>query len=148
MIMRMLFATLMLTLLASTPSGADSTRPPGPEPRQIAEQAMKLIAADDMKGFIAMVRAKMPMPKGEVEKIEEMLKTQRKDLGATLGRGLGYMLLDECRRGDTLARLVYAEKREKNVLRWQFVFYKPRDTWEWTFFHWDADMQQLFAGCK
>lgn len=145
---RELIAASILAL-ASAPSLADSVKPAasGPEPREMAEEAMNLVAADDIDGFVALVRRKMPMPPGEIEKIENTLKTQRKDLVSKLGKSLGYLLVSECRRGDTLRRLVYAEKREKSVMRWQFIFYKPRDKWLWTFFFWDSDLAQLFVNC-
>jgi hypothetical protein len=135
--------------LASLHAHADSAKPPavGAEPRQIAEEAMAFITADDMSGFIAMVRRKMPMPAGEIEKVDENLKSQRKEVTAKLGKILGFALVSECRRADFLLRLIYAEKREKNALRWQFIFYKARDKWQWVHFNWDSDTPQMFASC-
>jgi hypothetical protein len=145
-----LMLLVFLTSCVVGPAGADARKLPatGLEPRQVAEEAMGFIAMDDMAGFMAMVRRKMPMPAGDIEKIEATLKSQRKEVISKLGKSLGYALVNECHRTDMLLRLIYAEKREKNVLRWQFIFYKPRDKWLWSYFYWDGDAQQLFAPCS
>jgi hypothetical protein len=145
-----LIVLICLTSLVGAEARADAKvlPPTGPEPRQLAEEAMSFIATDDMAGFIAMVRRKMPMPAGELENIEATLRSQRKEVISKLGKSLGYVLVNECHRTGILLRLIYAEKREKNVLRWQFIFYKPRDKWLWTYFFWDSDAQQLFAPCS
>lgn len=141
---------VLFAWLVAVPAHADSQNPPpvGPQPRQLAEEAMSYIAADDISGFVALVKRKMPMPAADIEKVESTLKSQRKEVISKLGKNLGYVFVSECRRADTVLRLIYAEKREKNVLRWQFIFYKPRDKWQWSYFYWDADPQQLFAPCS
>ena len=48
---------------------------------------------------------------------------------------------------DYLVRLVYVEKREKNVMRWQFVFYKARSAWSVSSFNFDDNLNALFAPC-
>jgi hypothetical protein len=149
MTMRLMVMICLTTLVAAHASADANKLPPtGPEPRQLAEEAMSFVAIDDMTGFIAMVRRKMPMPAGELDKLEATLRSQRKEVVSKLGKSLGYVLVNECHRAGVLLRLIYAEKREKNVLRWQFIFYKPRDKWLWSYFYWDSDPQQLFAPCS
>jgi hypothetical protein len=145
--MKRMVMLLLMCLMGSAQGAVDHARPPGPDPRTLADGAMKLVAADDVKGFIVYIREHMQIDSAQIDKLSETLTTQRKPLAKMLGKNLGYVFISECRRADTLVRLVYAEKREKSVLRWQFIFYKPRDQWRWVNFHWDEDLPQLFVDC-
>ena len=119
-----------------------------PEPRQIAENAMKFVAAEDMKGLFEFIGRNMPMEGDELRKIRDSIVSQRKGIGAVLGKPMGFAFISECRRSDILARLLYAEKREKNVMRWEFIFYKARNVWTMSSFHWDNNLQGLFEPCS
>lgn len=120
---------------------------PVPEARQLAEQAMQRIAAEDVRGFFDLLKKKMPMPADEMKKLEEKVLSQRDQTTKALGKILGYSFVSECRRGSNLVRLIYIEKREKAPMRWLFILYKPRDQWLFSYFYWDSDVQQLFVPC-
>ena len=60
---------------------------------------------------------------------------------------MGYAFISECRKSETLARLIYVEKRAKNVMRWMFIFYKPRDRWQLSYFYWDEKLPEIFEPC-
>lgn len=140
-----------LAVLASAPNSAvpatGTAAIATPEPRQIADNAMKFVAAQDMKGLFDFIGRNMPMEPGDLIKIRDNIIDQRKKIGDALGKPLGFAFISECRRSEMLVRLLYVEKREKNVMRWEFVFYKPHNVWTMTYFHWDADLQNLFVPC-
>jgi hypothetical protein len=73
--------------------------------------------------------------------------SQRKLLVKPFGKILGYQFISECRRGDTFSRVLFAEKREKMAVRWEFIFYKPRDKWLLTSFFWDDKARDFFQAC-
>lgn len=130
--------------LASTPGAA----PDGNSPRLLAEQAMKFVASEDMKGLFAFIGKHMPIPKDELKTIHEATVTQRKALTARGGAYLGYGFVEECRRSDFLVRVTYAEMRAKDFIRWQFIFYKPRGTWQISSFFWDSKTTEVFLPCN
>lgn len=140
-----LLATVVL--LASAQNVAKPSVAAGPEPRQIAEDAMKLVVADDVKGLVSLIGRHMPMEKDQLDDLREKLVPQRKEVAKMLGKSLGYAFISECRKSDVLIRYTYVEKREKNVVRWQYIFYKPRTTWQLAFFFWDQDANSLFLPC-
>jgi hypothetical protein len=139
----------MLAVLASaqnaaTPSSAAAVS----EPRQIAEEAMKYVVADDMKGLFAYIQLHMPVEKKKLDDLRENFIGQRKALPEALGKIVGFAFVSECRRSDFLVRLVYAEKREKNALRWEFIFYKARNNWALSNFVWDDKATAFFESCN
>jgi len=71
------------------------------------------------------------MEHAAVDKRRDEMQTARRQIPNALGPGRGYAPISECRRSDFLVRYTYVEKRAKNVLRWQFIFYHParRGTW-------------------
>ena len=139
----------MVAVLASAQNAATPTGAPAVfEPRQISENAMKFVAANDMKGLFELIARHMPLAPEELEKIRVKMVEQRKAIPGLLGKSLGYAFISECRKSDFLVRYIFVEKREKNVMRWQFIFYKPRTTWQMTHFYWDQDTNSLFAPCN
>jgi len=108
---------------------------------------MKYVAADDMKSLFSLIATHMPMDREALDKIRDSSIDQRKKIPSVLGKSLGTALIRECRLTDFLVRLVYVEKREKNVIRWQFIFYKARNVWTMSSFIWDDNMNSLFAPC-
>jgi len=139
----------MLGLIASTQIlGAPLNSEPVLEPRQIADDAMKFVAADDMKGLFVLITRHMPLGRDELEKLRDSSIEQRKKIPAVIGKSMGFAFIKECRVSDFLVRLVYVEKREKNVLRWQFIFYRSRNVWTMVSFVWDENVNSLFLPCS
>ena len=142
--------TKLLMLLAILASVQGSTTPHNvlpAEPRQLGDDAMKFVAAEDMKGLFAFIAVHMPLDREAIDKLRDTSIEQRKKVSAALGKPLGFAFIRECRLADVLVRIVYVEKREKNVLRWQFVFYKARNSWTMSSFNWDENQNELFAPC-
>ena len=138
---------VMLTVLAGVQASTTPLKPLPGEPRQVADDAMKYVAADDMKSLFSLIATHMPMDRESLDKIRDSSIDQRKKIPSVLGKSLGTALIRECRLTDFLVRLVYVEKREKNVIRWQFIFYKARNVWTMSSFIWDDNMNSLFAPC-
>ena len=51
---------------------------------------------------------------------------------------------DEKKVGEIGIRYVYIENRANHIIRWQFVFYKPVDTWKLNAFLWDDEIAKIF----
>ena len=143
----------MISILAivAVLAGAQNTASPStaalPEPRQISEEAMKYVVDNDIKHLFELLTRHMPMKPAELEGIRTKMVDARKPMTERVGKVLGYTFISECRKSDILVRYTYAEKREKSVVRWQFIFYKPRTTWMLTYFFMDEDLNALFQPC-
>jgi hypothetical protein len=145
-LLKVLAACLLFPGWAASATGTSTAAPR--EPRQIADDAMKFVASEDLKGLFEYIGRNMAMDRAELNKIRDSVIEQRKKIGGALGKSLGFAFISECRRSDVLVRLLYAEKREKNVMRWQFIFYKARNSWTMVFFHWDNKVPELFEPCS
>jgi hypothetical protein len=137
----------MIAVFASAQNAAAPATTAVFEPRQISEEAMKFVADNDMKGLFEHIGRHMPIEKKELEATRLNFIEQRKQLNGTIGKGVGYAFIGECRKSDLLVRLTYVEKREKSVVRWLFIFYKARNTWQITNFFMDQDMNAVFLSC-
>lgn len=146
--MRMLF--LLALLVASTGLASAQSPPPAAtasEPKMLADRAMKYLAANDLKGMFKYIRGIMPIDQADLDKTLETSISQRKTFPSKLGEYIGYAFISECRRFDQLSRVVFIEKRAKNFIRWEFVFYKPREKWQLSAFYWDTKTAEVFANC-
>jgi hypothetical protein len=150
--MRMLLAMIISLNLVWSPAALASSQTALPaasaaDPRALAEKAMKYLASNDLKGMFKYIETIMPIEKAELDKIRDTSITQRKVLPTTLGAYVGYAFINECRKSDFISRLIFVEKRAKNFIRWEFVFYKPRDKWQISAFYWDTKSAEVFAAC-
>ena len=144
----MIKSLAVLALLASAQILAAPLKPePVVEPRQLGDAAMKFVAADDMKGLFAFITKHMPMDRAELNKLRDSSIEQRRKIPGVLGKPLGFAFIRECRLSDILVRVDYVEKREKNVIRWQFIFYRARNVWSMVSFKWDDNVNLLFEPC-
>lgn len=143
---------LVLLTLLSSPAVFASSQTPLPaatvsEPKMLADKAMKYLASNDLKGMFRYIQDIMPMEQAELDKIRDTSITQRKTLPATLGEYMGYAFISECRKFDQVSRVIFIEKRARNFIRWEFVFYKPREKWQLSAFYWDTKNTEIFASC-
>ncbi len=144
--------TLVLLALLSSPgvfASAQSSLPAATvsEPKVLADKAMKYLASNDIKGMFAFVHSIMPMTKDEMDKILDTTLSQRKTFNSTIGEYVGYAFISECRKFDQVSRVIFIEKRTKNFIRWEFVFYKPKEKWQLSAFYWDNKNAEIFASC-
>jgi hypothetical protein len=140
-----------IALLLMSPAfvlASNATAPVVVEPRTLGDQLMKFVAADDMPGLFAHMSTMSTMDKAQLNDSRDNVLKQRKPLVSSLGTVVGFGFVSECRRGDFLSRLVYAEKRSKSVMRWQFIFYRVRDKWQLIYFYWDDKVKELFESCN
>ena len=88
----------MLTLLASAQNAvAPAPAAAASEPRQIADNAMQFVAANDMKGLFELIGRHMPMDPKDLDKSRANIVEQRKRIPDALGKSLGYAFISECR---------------------------------------------------
>lgn len=147
--MNRLLALLVLFVSPAVFASAQSVPPAATvsEPKMLADRAMKFLASNDIKGMFAYIHSFMPMTKDEIDKILDTTISQRKTFNSTIGEYVGYAFISECRKFDQISRVVFIEKRAKNFIRWEFVFYKPKEKWQLSAFYWDNKYAEIFAPC-
>lgn len=141
---------IVALLLATTPAFGVTEKSGAADaetPRQLAEQLMKFVVADDMPGLFSYMGVVSGIDKAQLDSSRDDIVQQRKALRSKLGKILGSAFVSECRRGDTLTRLMFAEKRAKVPMRWRFIFYRAQDKWQLIYFYWDDKIPEFFESC-
>ncbi len=115
------------------------------EVRKFADSTMQLIGKGDIRGaFNSLKPYWAGVPDAEIEVAISKTLDQRKLVSSRFGRTLGAHFVDQQVVGDSVARLVYIEKYEKHIIRWQLYFYRPGDRWQFNTFNFDDQIGALF----
>lgn len=112
--------------------------------RALADKFMSSLQANDIRESFEIIRSYMPIPDLEFENM--MVKTEENlvYIGPSLGKLIGYELLEENTIKDFMIRYTYVQKYEQHLLRWFFIFYKAQDEWLINVFYWDNKTQDFF----
>jgi len=72
-------------------------------------------------------------------------RTSRMQLEQTIGGSVGYEFIRSEKVGESLLKLVYIEKAEKQAIPWQFIFYKTGAGWALSNFSNGDNINSLFT---
>jgi hypothetical protein len=115
------------------------------EAKELAEKILGRAMVGDIDGIGTIVKPHWAFPEEELEALVAQTAQQRAQLTPRLGKSVGYTLVRREVIAETLLRLTYLERFENTGLRWQFTFYKARDTWKFQRFTWDEDLTKVFG---
>lgn len=115
------------------------------EVRKATDAAMQFVGRDDARGALNSLRAYwIGFPETEIEDAISKAEAQRKAVTPRYGKTVGVQFVEQQVVADSYVRLVYVEKRERHLIRWQFFFYRPFSRWLFNLFHIDDQAQALF----
>src|SRR5450830_308287 len=72
-------------------------------------------------------------------------RNSRMQLEQFIGSSVGYEFIRSEKVGDSLLKLVYIEKAEKQAIPWQFIFYKTGAGWALSAFSNSDNINTLFS---
>ena len=122
------FLCLVLFLLPATLLARDFKSET--ETRAFSDKVMREVATGNLKGgFDQIVAAYTVVPKVELDGLISQAMLQVPLMEARFGKSIGYEFISESRAGDSVIKYVYLHKFEKHAIVWQFVFYRPNQTW-------------------
>ncbi|MQA23660.1 hypothetical protein [Rugamonas rivuli] len=130
------FISICVPALADTFKSEDELKP-------FVESVMKKVAVDDLTGAFKLVRPYLAVGDSEFQLAELNSKNQNTLYSSRYGFPVGVEFIEQKKVGESLIRVVYIEKTEKQALPWVFYFYKPSTVWIFTGFKWS---DQLFSG--
>ena len=116
--------------------------------RELTNTVMVRVIAGDDAGAMELLRPNLPIEKAEFDSMRSKTIDNRRIYKDRYGKPVEYKLLREERVSDFLIRLTYVEKRTNHLLRWQFVFYRPKTQWRLNSFMWDDNALALFDANK
>ena len=113
--------------------------------RELSKQFMTAIVALDVQGAFKLLQPYfLTTNQEEFAKLQIQTISQLDAYADKFGFPIGFELVKEEKISELLVRYTYLEKYEANVLRWTFVFYKPKGEWLFQSLSWDENLQPIF----
>lgn len=108
--------------------------------RPYMDEVMKKVAAEDLTGFFGMIKPHVAIPDTEFQLAELNSKNQKIQYAARYGFTVGVEFIEQKKVGESLIKMTYIEKTQKQALPWIFYFYKPSGAWILTGFKWSDQL--------
>ena len=108
------------------------------------EEFMELIEANEINEAFELLGPYWIFPQEEWTDLQISTSQQMATIESRFGQTVGYDFVRAEVVGDTVLRLTYIQKRERHLIRWIFVFYKPYDRWILNACEWDDKIEALF----
>lgn len=120
--------------------GLDSTD----ECRKLCDRFIRLLCEESYDEAFAIIKPYWPVPENEMLMLQTQTITQLNIIAPRYGGITGYELVSENKAGNFSLRFIYAQKREKHMIRWTFIFYKPRNKWMVNAVSFDDNISKVF----
>ena len=124
--MRKFMAVVIICLMAATANAGDLTVQ---ETKSLTEQAMWLFHSEKFSDAYNTFVPYWPVPESEVQAIIYQTQGQWPNVTNRFGRSIGFEYIKTQKVGQSLMKHLYIQKFTYHAIRWQFVFYKPKDKW-------------------
>lgn len=134
---------VLLSLLISSNIYADSFATKE-EAKELVARVMKYAEKGEVHKGFELFKPYLIIPVAEYDVMVNNLKMQQPTIEQRFGKTVGVEFIKEDVVGDSLMRIIYLHKYEKHFMRWEFYFYKARDTWVLNTFNYDDKFLALF----
>ncbi len=144
---KILVISCLMFLIVSTAAFA-KTLPDENAAKDLSTKIMAKVSKGDLSAAFKMMKPYTFIGPAEIDAIIIQSKASREKAGQKNGKPIGYEFIDSKKVGDSLLRFRYVEKNEKNILFWEFYFYKANEGWVLDSFNWTEAYRPLFEGSK
>lgn len=108
------------------------------------EEFMELVGVDEVDEAFQILKPYWLFPENEWTQLQIETSQKMTMIEPRYGQTLGYDFVREEIVKDTVLRLIYIQKRERHLIRWRFIFYKPNNMWILNACEWDDELEALF----
>lgn len=136
--------SLFLTLVAAHASAAALKTPE--DVRKVGDALMGNVVALNMDRLAGQLKEYSFIPPSEVDSLIGRIKLQLPMVTQRYGNSLGYEFIREERVGNSLVRLTYIQRLDRNALPWHFIFYLSPSGWTVNGFFFVDNPNTLFDG--
>jgi len=112
--------------------------------KPFADKVMSTTVNSGLKAGFAVMRPYLVIPEAELQNVLVRSIAQREETAARYGKTIGFEYVGRKKLGDSLVRLTYIEKTERQALPWMFHFYQTRNGWVLSSFLWNDRASELF----
>ena len=112
----------------------------------LSERVMKAVARGELDAVYGALKNYATLPAVEIDAGLQQSKQQRAApvFAERFGATLGYEFIDKKKKGQSMLRLRYIEKTERQPLPWTFHFYLTPHGWVLSEFGWGAQAAALY----
>ena len=125
---------LLLSLCAATFSAHADTLKSDADLKAFGDRVMAAVAGAGLPAAISVMRPYVVISETELQNALLKMQAQREQLGPRYGKTIGFEYIGTKRLGQSLVRLTYIEKTERQALPWMFHFYRTGNGWVLTSF--------------
>ena len=108
------------------------------------KEFMKLVGVDKVDEAFQILKPYWIFPENEWTELQIDTNQKMAMIEPRFGQTIGSEFVKEEMVMDTVLRLIYIQKRERHLIRWKFVFYKPNNNWILNACLWDDEIEALF----
>ncbi len=144
--MRTSLSAVILALLAAAAFNVHAdTLKNETEVRQLADKVMAAAGKGQTDDAYAAMTPYALTDVNTLDRARLSARTSRMQLEQTIGASVGYEFIRSEKVGESLLKLVYIEKAEKQAIPWQFIFYKTASGWALSNFSNGDNINSLFT---
>lgn len=114
------------------------------EMQEYCERILSHLQGGDVDSAFELIKSQWLFDPTEIDSVWEQTANQLSGLQDRFGDSFAVSEVGNERVGELLIRFTYVIKYERHVIRWLFVFYKPRTKWILNSFKWDDSIDELF----
>jgi hypothetical protein len=114
------------------------------EIKAYCERILTHMRNGEIESAFELIKSQWLFPKEEIDSVHEKTVSQLDNLENRFGRPLDVTAIGEEHIGEIVIRLTYVIKHERHLIRWVFMFYKPKNKWILNSFKWDDKIDELF----
>ncbi|ACL70118.1 hypothetical protein [Halothermothrix orenii] len=138
--------TLMVILLAFTTVSLakDIGFKDETEVREYCDTFVEYLIKEDTQNAFDLIESQWLFVPSEIQAIELQTVKQLELVKERFGEILGYKMLKKELVDEMFLKYTYVIKYENHILRWIFIFYKPKESWLLNTFRFDDSISKLF----
>lgn len=148
--MRTLLSTLAFAVLSAGSLGASfqvhaDTLKSESDVRQLTDKVMAAAGKGQTDNAYAAMTPYALADVNTLDRARVSARNSRLQLEQFIGASTGYEFIRSEKVGDSLLKLVYIEKAEKQAIPWQFIFYKTGGGWALSAFSNSDNINTVFS---
>ena len=97
--------------------------------KPFADRVMAATVGAGLEAGFAVMRPYLVISETELQNVLLKSRAQREETAPRYGKSVGYEYIGRRKLGDSLVRLTYIEKTERQALPWMFHFYRSANGW-------------------
>ena len=111
----------------------------------LTDAVVSEVAAGELERGLRLMAPYAIVPESEFEVAIEQARIQFPSLLARVGNPIGHEFICEKEAGQSFYKVIQVVKYEKHMVRFRFVFYKPKDYWVLNTYYFDDRIEALFC---